>query len=46
MRVLAIPLEAVASVCNPYDLSFSKIRLIRKVLPVPPGASKNIKPYY
>ena len=36
----AIPLEAVADAFLPSDLILARIRLIKNVLPVPPGASK------
>ena len=39
--VAAIPLDAVANVILTSDLILARIRLIKKVLPVPPGASKN-----
>ena len=37
-NVAAIPLDAVANAILPSDHSFAKIRLIKNVLPVPPGA--------
>ena len=37
--VAAIPLDAVANAILPSDRSFARIRLIKNVLPVPPGAS-------
>ena len=40
-NVAAMPLDAVASAILPSDYSLARIRLIKKVLPVPPGASKN-----
>ena len=40
-NVAAIPLDAVANAILPSDRSFARIRLIKNVLPVPPGASKN-----
>ena len=39
-NVAAMPLDAVANAILPSDRSFAKIRLIKKVLPVPPGTSK------
>ena len=42
--VAAMPLDAVANAILPSDQSFARIRLIKKVLPVPPGASKNNMP--
>ena len=39
--VAAMPLDAVANAILPSDHSFARIRLIKKVLPVSPGASKN-----
>ena len=38
--VAAIPLEAVANAILPSHLILARIRLIKNVLPVPPGASK------
>ena len=43
-RVAAIPLDAVASATKCWDRSFAKMRLIRNVLQVPPGASRNTMP--
>ena len=44
-NVGAMPLDAVANAILPSDHSLARIRLIRKVLPAPPGASKsNILP--
>ena len=40
-NVAAMPLDAVANAILPSYRSFARIRLIEKVLPVPPGASKN-----
>uniref|UniRef100_A0A8D9FB32 Uncharacterized protein n=1 Tax=Cacopsylla melanoneura TaxID=428564 RepID=A0A8D9FB32_9HEMI len=39
-RVAAIPDEATATAICLLDLIFARIRFIRKVFPVPPGASK------
>ena len=43
-NVAAIPLDAVANAILLSEQSFARIRLIKKVLPVPPGASKNNMP--
>ena len=44
-KVAAMPLDAVANAILPSDHSLARMRLIKKVLPVPPGASKsNILP--
>ena len=40
-KVAAIPLDAVANAILPSDHSLARMRLIKNVLPVPPGASKN-----
>ena len=40
-NVAAIPLDAVANAIFPSDRSFASNKLIKNVLPVPPGASKN-----
>ena len=42
--VAAIPLDAVTNAILPSDLILARIRLNRKVLPVPPGTSKNSIP--
>ena len=39
-KVATIPLDAAANAILPSDQSFAKIRLIKKVLHVPHGASK------
>ncbi|GFR03068.1 hypothetical protein TNCT_549021 [Trichonephila clavata] len=43
-RVAAIPEDAIASAILFCDLIVARIIEIRKVLPVPPGASKKYKP--
>ena len=43
-NIAAIPLDAVANAILPSDRSLAKIKFIKKVLPVPPGASKNKMP--
>ena len=43
-NVAAIPLDAVANAILPSDRSLARMRLIKNVLPVPPGASKNKMP--
>ena len=40
-NVAAMPLDAMANAILPSDQSFARIILIKNVLPVPPGASKN-----
>ena len=44
IKVAAIPLEAVAITILFNNISFFTIKFITNVFPVPPGASKNIKP--
>ena len=48
--IVAMPLDTVArqaSAILPSDHSLDRIRLIKEVLPVPPGASKNnIPPHH
>ena len=41
-RVAAMPLEPVASAILPVDRILVRIKLMMNVLPVPPGASRNI----
>ena len=43
-NVVAIPLDALANAILPSDQSFARIRLIKKILLVPPRASKNTMP--
>ena len=44
-KVAAMPLDAVANAILPSDRSLARMRLIKKALPVPPGASKNNIPH-